>query len=77
MTEEVARTTKGDAWVVAGTATHRPRAVGTPQTPRERNAGAPVSETWGYTEILLHVTISVLFGLIINKHIYIDSKITP
>ena len=72
MVAQVARTAAGHAWVAAGTAGHRPRTVGTPQTPRERNTGAPVSETWGYTEIPLYVTIGVLFGLIIKKHIYIN-----
>ncbi len=74
VTEQVTRTTRGDSLVVAGTATHRPRAVGTPQTPRERNEDAPVKATWGYTEIKRYVNIIVLsqgFGLIIKKHIYI------
>ena len=39
VTEQVTRTTRGDAWVVAGTATHRPRAVGPPQTTARTQRG--------------------------------------
>ena len=43
---QVARTAGGHAWVAARTTGYRPQAVGTPQTPRVRNADAWKIETW-------------------------------